>query len=95
MRMMRINIQDDNDERLKQNEGVRMPLTQLSGVASTILSCRKMGMCSPIELNKPTIVAIVLLVSFQNLQRQTFQLVFFLLFVEKRSLPGQGDVFHV
>ena len=55
---------ENNDERLKQNEGVRMPLTQLSGVASTILSCRKMGMCSPIELNKPTIVAIVLLVSF-------------------------------
>ena len=55
---------DNNDERLKQNEGVRMPLTQLSGVASTILSCRKIGMCSPIELNRPTIVAIVLLVSF-------------------------------
>ena len=55
---------DNNDERLKQNEEVCMPLTQLSGVASTILSCRKMGMCSPIELNKPTIVAIVLLVSF-------------------------------
>ena len=55
---------DNNDERLKQNEGVGMPLTQLSGVASTILSCRKMGMCSPIELNRPTIVAIVLLVSF-------------------------------
>ena len=55
---------DNNDERLKQNEGVRMPLTQLSGVASTILSCRKIGMCSPIELNRPTIVAIVQLVSF-------------------------------
>ena len=41
-----------------------MPLTQLSGVASTILSCRKMGMCSPIELNRTTIVAIVKLVSF-------------------------------
>ena len=41
-----------------------MPLTQLSGVASTILSWRKIGMCSPIELNRPTIVAIVLLLSF-------------------------------
>ena len=39
-----------------------MPLTQLSGVASTILSWRKIGMCSPIELNKPTIVAIVLVI---------------------------------
>ena len=55
---------DNNDERLKQNEGVRMPRTQLSGVASTILSWRKIGMCSPIELNRPTIVAILLLVSF-------------------------------
>ena len=34
-------------------------MTQLSGVASTILSSLKMGMCSPMELNRPTIPAIL------------------------------------
>ena len=37
-------------------------MTQLSGVASIIFSCLKMGMWSPIELNSPTIVAILLAV---------------------------------
>ena len=34
-------------------------MTQLSGVASIIFSCLKMGMCSPMELNRPTMVAMM------------------------------------
>ena len=52
-------------------------MTQLSGVASIIFSCLKMGMCSPMELNSPTIVAILTPVDSSHLTN--FSISFFLL----------------